>query len=313
MSLEIRQYVNQADRTVSLTLPPSFVLEHPDVRSNNVCIHNFSTRGIVFSIIHNGEMTVFCCAVQISMPPKYGQTQIEITSETQMKYFTENLSSRLPRFTHTLDNQCMFDDDIQADLLRENGNDVEVVLLTRKLFMVMFDSNIYFFQIDIEDDVFCFKLPLWKLNQTTYEDSRQGIRDLSLYFDSFRFFRNLEEYTDGSVCLDVYSDVFNRGNYCVCASVTIHFDDYDNTLERRVECSRKQISRGVDDSPFSSTTEPDFEDTNFSDKILKIREEGSDEEGSDEEGSNEEGSDEEGSDEEGSDDERDYRRWLCRN
>ena len=287
MSLQIQpQYVRQADRNVILTLSPSFVSEHPHVRSDNVLIHNFSTRGIVFSIIHNGEMTVFCCAVQISMPPKYGQTQIEITSETQMKYFTENLSSRLPRFTNTLDNQCMFDDDIKADLLRKNGNDVEVVLLTRKLFMVMFDSTIYFFRIDFEYDVFCFKLPLWELNQTTYEDSYQGIRDLSLYFDSFRFFRNLEEYTDGSVCFDLYSNVFNRENYCVCASVTIHINN--DTLERSVECSRTLITRGeVDDSPFSSTTKPDFDETRFSIKRLKIREEDSDED-SDEEDSDEE-------------------------
>ena len=87
MSLQIQQYVRQVGRTVILTLPPSFVSKHR-VRSDNVLIHNFTTRGIVFSIIHNGEMTVFCCAV----PPKDRQTQIEITSETQMKYFTENLS-----------------------------------------------------------------------------------------------------------------------------------------------------------------------------------------------------------------------------
>ena len=289
MSIEIEQYVRQADRTVILTLPLSFVSKHR-VRSDNVLIHNFTTRGIVFSIIHNGEMTVFCCAV----PPKDRQTQIEITSETQMKYFTENLSRRLPRFISHLDNQCMFDDDMQDDLLREIGNDIEVVLLTRKLFMVMFDSTIYFFQIDFEDDVFCFKLPLWKLNQTTYMDSDQGIRDLSRYFDSFRFFMNLKEYDD-HVDFDVFSDVFNRGNYCVCASVTIYLDD--DTLERRVECSRKQISRGVDDSPFSSTTEPDFEENDFSDKTLKIREEDSEEEYSDEEESDEEDSDEEESDE----------------
>ena len=286
MSLQIPpQYINEADRTVSLTLPPSFLLKHPVVRSNNVFIHNFTTRGIVFSIIHNGEITVFCCAVQISMLPKYGQTQIEITSETQMKYFTENLSRRLPRLIYRLDNQCMFDDDIQADHFRENGNNLEVVLLTENLFMVMFDSTIYFFQIDFEDDVFCFKLPLLKLNQTTYEDSDQGILDFSLYFDSFRFYRNLEEYV-GHVCFDVYSDVFNQGNSCVRASVTIHFDA--DTLETMVVCSRRLITRGVDDSPFSSTREPDFKETNFSAKNLKILKEDSEEEDSDEEDSDEE-------------------------
>lgn len=287
MQITIQQYVSQDDRTVNLTLPHSFVSKHPHVRSDNVVIHTFTTRGIVFSIIHRGEITVFCCAVRISMPPKYGETQIEITSETQMKYFTENRSHRLPRFTHTPNNQCMFDDDIQADLLRENGNDVEVVLLTRKLFMVMFDSTIYFFQIDSKGDIVCSKLPLWKLNQTTFRDDDKRIPDLSRCFDSFRFYRGLEVYND-RVCFEVYSDVFDRGNSCMRASLTIQFDDNDNTLERRVVCSRTLITRGeVDDSLFSSTTEPDSDETRFSDKTLKIRNEDSDED-SDEEDSDEE-------------------------
>ena len=86
----------------------------------------------------------------------------------------------------------------------------------------------------------------------------------------------LEVYDD-HVDFDVFSDVFNRGNSCMRASLTIHFDDNDDTLERRVVCSRRLIERGVDDSPFSSTTEPDFEETRFSDKSLKIRNEDSDE------------------------------------
>jgi hypothetical protein len=216
------------------------------------------------------------------MPPKYGQIQIEITSsETQMKYFTENLSRRLPRLIWRLNNQMMFDDDAQADHFREIGNDLEVVLLTRNLFMVMFDSTIYFFRIDFEYEVFWFKLPLWKLNQTTYRDYDQGIRDLSRRFDSFRFFTDLEVYDDDHVDFDVFSDVFNQGNSCVRASVTIHFDDDDDTLETRVICSRRLFSRGVDDSPFSSTTDPDFEETDFSDKKLRIRDEGLDEDDSD--------------------------------
>ena len=123
MSLKINpQYV--LSRTVALTLHPSFVSKHTHVRSDNVLIHTFTSTGIVFSIIHDGEMTVFCCALLISMPPINGQIQIEIrSSETQMKYFTKNLSRRLPHFTNTviLDNQCMFNDDIQADLLRGKG------------------------------------------------------------------------------------------------------------------------------------------------------------------------------------------------
>lgn len=285
MSLKINpQYVSQADRTVDLTLPHSFVSEHPHAGPNNVLIHNFTTRGIVFSIINGNQMTVFCCAVRISMPPKYGETQIEITSETQMKYFTENLSRRLPCLIWRLNNQMMFDEDAQSDHLREIGNNLDVVLLTRNLFMVMFDSTIYFFQIDSKGDVVCFKLPLWKLNQTTYKDSDQGIPDLGRCFDSFRFYSGFELYGD-SVFFDLYSDVFNQGNSCVCASLTISFDD--DTLEGMVECSRKLISRGVDDSPFSSTTEPDFEETRFSDKSLRILAEDSDED-SDEEDSDEE-------------------------
>jgi hypothetical protein len=283
--ITIQQYVSQADRTVILTLDPKFVSEHPQVRSDNVFIHNFTTKGIVFSIIHGDEMTVFCCALQISMPPKYGQTQIEITSETQMKYFTENLSRRLPSLIWRLNNQMMFDKDAQADHFREIGNNLDVVLLTRNLFMVMFDSTIYFFRIDFEYEVFCFKLPLWKLNQTTYRDYYQGIRNLSSDFNSFRFYRKLQVYGD-RVCFDVYSDVFNRENSCVCASVTIHFDDDGDTLEKRVECSRTLISRGVDDSPFSSTPEPNFEETVFSDKTLRIQPQNSDED-SDEEDSDE--------------------------
>jgi len=287
MSLQIQQYVRQINRTVILTLSPSFVSEHPHVRPDNVLVHNFTTRGIVFSIIHNGEMTVFCCAVQISMPQEYGKTEIEITSsETQMKYFTENLSRRLPSLIYRLNEQVMFDDEVQADRLREIWNNLEVVLLTSKLFMVMFDSTIYFFRIDFEDEVFCFKLPLLKLNQTTYKDSMNPrIRDFSRRFDSFRFFKDLQVYDD-HVDFDVFSDVF--GNSCVRASVRIHFDDDNDTLVSRVICSRKQISRGVDSSYFSSTSEPDFEETPFSDKTLKIREEGSEEEYSDEEESDEE-------------------------
>ena len=290
MSLTIQRYVSQADGTVALTLPHSFVLKHPQVLSGTVMIHTFTKIVIVFSIIDGDEMTVFCCAVQISMPPKYGQTQIEITSETQMKYFTENLSHRLPSLIWHLNNQMMFNDDAKADHFREIGNNLDVVLLTRKLFMVMFDSTIYFFRIDSEGDVVCSKLPLWKLNQTTYMDYEQGIPNLDCFYSS-RFYRNLEVYGN-RVCFDVYSDVFDRGNYCVCASVTIHFDDDDNTLEKRVECSRTLISRGVDDSLFSSTTEPDFEETRFSDKTLRIRNKDSDED-SDEEDSDEEDSDEE--------------------
>ena len=284
MSLQINpQYVRQADRTVILTLPPSFVSKHPHAGPNNVLIHNFTTRGIVFSIIHNGEMTVFCCAVQISMPRQYGQTQIEITSsETQMKYFTENLSRRLPSLIWPLNNQMMFDDDAQSDHFREIGNNLDVVLLTRNLFMVMFDSTIYFFRIDFEGDVVCSKLPLWKLNQTTYKDSDKRIPDLSCYFHSFRFFTDLGVYDD-HVDFDVFSDVFNQGNYCVRASVTILFDD--DTLEREVECSRTLISMGqYDDSRFTSGSEPEREETVFSDKTLKIGDEDSDED-SDEEDS----------------------------
>jgi hypothetical protein len=288
MPLKIKpQYVSQADRTVDLTLSDSFVSKHPPVRSDNVLIHNFTTRGIVFSIIHDhDEMTVFCCALQISMPPKYGQTQIEITSETEMKYFTENLSRRLPCLMYVLGNQMMFDDDAQSDHLEKNGNNLDVVILTRNLFMVMFDSTIYFFQIDFEDEVVCSKLPLWKLNQTTYKDSDKGIPDLSCCFDSFRFHMGLEVYND-HVNFDVYSNVFNLGNYCVCASLTIYFDNDDDTLLSRVVCSRRLIERGVDDSLCSSTPEPDFEKTDFSDKRLKILDENS-EEDSDEEDSDEE-------------------------
>jgi len=288
MSLKINpQYVNKLSMTVTLTLHPSFVSIHPDVQQGSVLIHNFTTKAIVFTVVkYGGTMTVFCCALQISMPPQCGQTQIEITSETQMKYFTENLSRRLPRLIWRLNNQMMFDDDAQADHFREIGNDLEVVLLTRNLFMVMFDSTIYFFRIDFEYEVFCFKLPLWKLNQTTYRDYDQGIRDLSPRFDSFRFFTDLEVYDD-HVDFDVFSDVFDQGNSCVRASVTIHFDDDDDTLETRVICSRRLFSRGVDDSPFSSTTEPDFEETDFSDKTLRIKPENS-EEDSDEEDSDEE-------------------------
>ncbi len=299
MALQINpQYVSQADRTVILTLPHSFVANHPHAAPNNVLIHNFNTSGIVFSIINGNQMTVFCCAVLISMPPKYGQTQIEITSETKMNYFTENLSRRLPKLIWYLNNQIMFDDNAQSDHFKEIGNNVDVVQLTINLFMVMFDSTIYFFQIDFEGDVVCFKLPLWKLNQTTYKDSDKRIPDLSRCFDSFRFYSGFELYGD-SVCFDVYSDVFNCGNSCVCASLTIRFDDDDDTLERRVGCSRKLISRGVDDSSFSSTPEPDFEKTDFSDKILRIQPEDSDEysdEDSDE--YSDEDSDEEDSDEE---------------
>jgi hypothetical protein len=281
-SFTIQQYVQPLSRTVILTLYPSFVSEHPYVRSNNVLIHYFTTRGIVFSIIHGGEMTVFCCAVQISMPPQRGETRIEITSsETQMKYFTEDLSRRLPRLIWRLDNQMMFNDDAQADHFREIGNNLDVVLLTRNLFMVMFDSTIYFFQIDFEYEVFCFKFPLWKLNQITFRDDDQGIPNLGRCFDSFRFSNGRFEVYDDHVDFDLYSDVFNRGNSCVRASVRIHFDD--DTLERRVVCSRRLITRGVDDSPFSSTTEPDFEETRFSDKTLRILNEESDEEDSDEE------------------------------
>ena len=288
MSLQINpQYVDKLSRTVALTLPHSFVSEHPLVRSDNVLIHNFTTRGIVFSIIHGDEMTVVCCALQISMPPKYGQIQIEIrSSETQMNYFTENLSRRLPSLIWRLNNQMMFDDDAQSDHLEENGNNLYVVILTRNLFMVMFDSTIYFFRIDFEGDVVCSKLPLWKLNQTTYKDSDKGIPDLSCYFHSFRFYSGFELDGD-SVCFDVYSDVFDRENSCIRASVRIYFDDDDDTLERRVVCSRRLIKRGVDDSLCSSTTEPDFEETDFSDKKLKIRDKDSDED-SDEEDSDEE-------------------------
>jgi len=125
------------------------------------------------------------------------------------------------------------------------------------------------------------------LNQTTYRDYDQGIRNLSRDFNSFRFYRKLEVYDD-YVDFDVYSDVFNRENSCVHASVRIYFDDDDNTLERRVVCSRTVITRGeVDDSPFSSTTEPDSHETRFSDKTLRIQPENS-EEDSDEEDSDEE-------------------------
>ena len=279
MALTFQQYVSQADITVALTLPDSFVANHPSAGPNNVLIHNFNTSGIVFSIINGNQMTVFCCAVRISMPPKYGQTQIEITSETKMNYFTENLSRRLPKLIWYL-NQMMFDDNAQVDHFKEIGNNVDVVLLTRNLFMVMFDSTIYFFQIDFKGDVVCFKLPLLKLNKTTYSDSDKRIPDLRRFFDSFRFYSGFELYRD-HVCFDVYSDVFNQGNSCVCASLTIRFDN--DTLKRMVECSRTLISRGVDDSPFSSTTEPDFEETPFSDKTLRILAEDSDEEDSDEE------------------------------
>jgi len=202
MQITIQQYVSQDDRTVNLTLPHSFVSKHPHVRSDNVVIHTFTTRGIVFSIIHRGEITVFCCAVRISMPPKYGETQIEITSETQMKYFTENLSRRLPCLIWHLNNQMMFDGDAQSDHFKEIGNNLDVVQLTINLFMVMFDSTIYFFQIDSEGDVVCFKLPLWKLNQTTYRDYDQGIRNLSRDFNSFRLYSGFELYGD-RVCFDL--------------------------------------------------------------------------------------------------------------
>ena len=296
MSLQIQQfqqYIDKLSRTVILTLHPSFVSEHRYVRSDNVLIHHFTTRGIVFSIIHDGEITVFCCALQISMPPKYGKTQIEITSsETKMKYFTENLSHRLPRLIWYLNNQIIFDDDAQADHFREIGNELDVIQLTENLSMVMFDSTIYFFRIDFEYEVFCFKLPLWKLNQITFRDDDQGIPNLGRCFDSFRFYSGFELYGD-RVDFDVYSDVFNQGNSCVRASITIYFDDDDDddTLERRVVCSRTLITRGVDDSPFSSTTEPDSDETRFSDKTLRIQPENSEEEDSDEEDS--EDSDEE--------------------
>jgi hypothetical protein len=310
MSLQIQpQYVRNYRRMVSLILPPSFVSKHPQAGPNNVLIHHFTTRGIVFSIIHDHDrkMMVFCCAVQISIPPKDREIQIEITSETQMKYFRENLSCRLARLPYRLNNRVMFDYDLQADLLNEIKNDVEVVLLTSNLFMVMFDSTIYFFRIDSEDEVFCFKLPLWKLNQTTYSDTQQRIPDLSSYFDSFRFFTRLVVYND-HVDFDLFSDVVNE-NSCMCASVRVHFyedDDTDDdtlettddyyTLETTVECSRTLFSRGGDDSPFSSTTEPDFEKIDFSYKTLRIRDEDSKED-SEEEYFDEEDSDEEDSEE----------------
>jgi hypothetical protein len=74
----------------------------------------------------------------------------------------------------------------------------------------------------------------------------------------------------------------------VRASVSIHFNDDNDTLETRVVCSRRLITRGVDESLFSSTTEPDFQETDFSDKTLKIKPENSEEEDSDEEDSDEE-------------------------
>jgi len=286
MSKTIDQYVSQTDSTVALTFDPSFVSENPTVRSNNVLIHNFTSSGIVFSTINGDQMTVFCCAVQISMLPKYGQTQIEITSETQMKSFTENLSCRLTSLIWRLNDQMMFDEDAQSDHLKEIGNNLDVVILTRNLFMVMFDSTIYFFQIDSEGEVVFFKLPLWKLNQTIYTDSDKRVPNLSRCFDSFRFYSGLELYGD-CVLFDLYSDVFDLGNYCVCVSVKINFDDDDDTLEKRVECSRKLISRGIDDSPFSSTTEPECEETPFSDKTLRIQNEDSEEKYSDEEDSDE--------------------------
>ena len=305
MSLKINpQYVDKL-RTVALTLHPSFVSKHPHAGPNNVLIHTFTIRGIVFSIIHGDEMTVFCCAVQISMPRQYGETQIEITSETQMKYFTKNLSRRLPSLIWKLNEQMMFDENAKEKHLIEIGNDVDVVLLPRNLFMVMFDSTIYFFRIDFKYEVFCFQLPLLELNQTTYEDSTNPrIPNLSRCLNSFRFYRGLQE-CDNYVCFDVYSNVFD--NSCIRASLTIHFDDNDDnddTLERRVVCSRRLIERGVDDSLCSSTTEPAPEETRFSDKVLKIREGGSEEEDSEEEDSEEEDSEEEDSEEEDSDEEK---------
>jgi len=286
---------------VILTFDPSFVSKHPYVRSDNVLIHNFTTRGIVFSIIHGGKMTVFCYAVQISMLPERGETQIEITSsETQMKYFTKNLSRRLPRLIWRLDNEIMFDDDAKTVHFREIRNELDVIQLTRNLFMVMFDSTIYFFQINFKNEVFCFKLPLWKLNQITVSDDEQGIPNLGSCFNSFRFYTNCE-VNYNQVSFDVYSNVFNRGNSCVYAFVTIDFDN--DTLERMVVCSGRLITRGADNSSCSSTSDPDFKETVFSDKTLMIQPEDSDEEDSDEEDSDEEDSDEEDSDEEDSDEE----------
>jgi len=278
------QYIERRNKHVHLTIHDSFLSKYPQFRPDNVLINDCTNDSVVVSIIEGDEITVFCFAVQNS-----GTAKFEIISETQMKYFTEKLSHRLPRLIGSLSNQVMFDKHVQARHFREIENRLDIIELTNKsfgkLFMVMFNSTIYFFQIDFGNKVFCFKLPLCKLNRTTYEDSKKRIPNLGRCFDSFRFFTDHEVY-DGHVDFDVFSDVFNQGNYCVRASVTICFDD--DTLERKVECSRTLISMGqYDDSPFTSGSEPEHEETVFSDKTLKIRDEDSDED-SDEEDSDEE-------------------------
>jgi hypothetical protein len=279
MPLTFSQYIERR-RHVHLTIHDSFLSKYPQFKTDNVLINDCTNDSVVVSIIEGDEITVFCFAVQNS-----GTTKFEITSETQMKYFTENLSSRLPSLIWLLNNQMMFDEDAQADHFRKIGNRIDIIELTNKhfgkLFMVMFDSTIYFFRIDFENDVFCFKLPLCELNQTTYRDTDQGIPNLGRCLDSFRFFTNLKVY-DNNVRFDIFSNVFNQGNYCVGVSCMISFDD--DTLEKNVECSRTLISMGqYDDNPFTSGSEPEREKTDFSDKTLMIRDENFEEEDSDEE------------------------------
>ena len=271
--------------------------------SDAIYINHLTCSAVVFSVVYGDDVYVFCCKVQVPAVRQGGEIEIEITSETVMSHFTEKLSSRLPMNNLRLEGIQRFLHN-KSDFYSGDERKVDVIELNENLFVVMFDSTLYFFQLT-HFSIQCLWLSLSELNDDDY-DSR-----IEFDFCSFRCYEIISEFTD-STELKLCSTIFNRENSFLEVSLSIEFNS--RGLNRRVGCSRTLITHNDDiGGSFSTTFDAEPHETPATEMRLKIKsEDDSEEDDSEEDDSEEDDSEEDDSSSEYDPEEREYRREIQR-
>jgi hypothetical protein len=272
------QYINGI--FPKLIIDPEFFKKHK-IRvpnQNEIYINHLTRSAVVFSVVYGDDVYVFCCKVNVPAVRQGGEIEIEITSETVMSHFTENLSSRLPMNILTLCGIQNFLHD-KPDFYSGDKRKVDVIELNKNLFVVMFDSTLYFFQLT-HSSIQCLWLSLSELNKDDY-DCR-----IDFDFSSFRCYEIYSEYND-STELKLLSTFFNDENSFLQVILRIEFNSSE--LNRRVECSRALITHNDDiGGLFSTTYDAEPHNTPATNMKLKVKSYDDDSEEDDEDDSDKE-------------------------
>ena len=199
-------------------------------KSDAFCIYHQTDSAVVFSILYGDDVYVFCCRTNVpSVRNGCEIQQIEITSETVMSYFKEKLESQLP-YVESYDER--------VKLSQKKEKCVDVIKLTEKNFIVLFNLMLYFFQIE-DSEIKCFKLPLCKLCTNHYDDDEIHF-DFS--FESFEFYTVSYVLSNRFFFFDIYSGIFDE-NRRLKVGVKIKLNCINK--EEMVKCSRIIINENL--------------------------------------------------------------------